>query len=151
MTGNHFSLAYWLLYSIQAYKSSTCNVSSIPKVIFSSHLYKMTTLTILVCLGILGTAMASPTPSQKHSQPLPTGASKADEAACHLLGVPVGGNGGEEFADPCDENTRIDEIEIVTGHFDGLANCLLYIKTIYRYIVTKSSIVSVYDLCSFIQ
>ena len=70
----------------------------------------------------------SPTPLQKQ---LSTEASKA-QSACEFLGEPVGGYGGGEFADPCNENTKIDKIEIGMGEFDGLPKALLYIKTTYR-------------------
>ena len=77
----------------------------------------------------------TPTPLQKHSQQLPIEASKAD-STCQPIGNPVGGTGGGEFADPCDKNTKIDEIEIGIngfGGFDGISDCLEYIKTTYRY------------------
>ena len=70
----------------------------------------------------MSSPMPTPTLLQKHSQQLPIGASKAD-STCQLIGNPVGGTGGSgEFADPCDKNTKIDEIEIGINKFgfDGI-------------------------------
>ena len=53
--------------------------------------------------------------------------------ACISLGPAVGGTGGGPFSDPCNQNTKIVLIEIITGNLDGLS-CVRYIKTTYRYI-----------------